>query len=115
MKMVDYKLIGERIKSRRKAKNITQEILAEQLSVSVGYISQLERGTTKINLETLAKIAAVTDCELADFVGGVSAQSRQYGYAEFYACLQLLTARERAILLHQLQSYLLFRDENAAK
>lgn len=110
MEMVDYVLIGARIKAKRKERGITQENLAEQLAVSVGYISQLERGTTKINLETLSKIAAVTDSELADFVGGASSQSRLYAQDEFFACLQALNGNERALLLHQLKSYLAFRD-----
>lgn len=110
MEMVDYALIGARIKAKRKEKGITQEVLAEKLSVSVGYISQLERGTTKINLETLAKIAAVTNCEIADFVSGASAQSSLYAQAEFAACLQALDSKERTVLLHQLKSYIAFRD-----
>lgn len=110
MEMVDYALIGARIKAKRKEKGITQEVLAEKLSVSVGYISQLERGTTKINLEALAKIAAVTDCEIADFVSGASSQSSLYAQAEFAACLQALDSKERAVLLHQLKSYIAFRD-----
>ena len=45
---IDYKLIGSRIKSERIRQKITQEKLAESLDVSVGYVSQLERGITKI-------------------------------------------------------------------
>ena len=41
---IDYKIIGKRIKERRKICQITQETLAEKLGVSVGYISQIERG-----------------------------------------------------------------------
>lgn len=108
--MVDYKLIGQRIKTKRKEKGITQEIMAEKLSVSVGYISQLERGATKINLETLSKIAAATNCELADFVSGTSSQSNAYAQEEISDCLRLLSGKERAILLNQLKSYIAFRD-----
>ena len=46
---IDYKLIGERIKRMRKSNGITQEILAERLNVSIGYVSQVERGITKIS------------------------------------------------------------------
>ena len=47
---------------------MTQERLAEALSVSVGYISQIERGVTKINLDTLAAVAAHLNCELSELV-----------------------------------------------
>lgn len=54
---VNYKLIGLRIQQCRKQQKKTQEMIAEYLNVTVGYISQLERGITKINLGTLDKIA----------------------------------------------------------
>ena len=41
---VDYGAIGQRIKQVRRSRDMTQERLAEALSVSVGYISQIERG-----------------------------------------------------------------------
>ena len=43
---VDYQLIGRRISQYRRAERKTQENLAEGLGVSVGYISQIERGVT---------------------------------------------------------------------
>ena len=38
---IDYKLIGQRIKRERKVRGITQEVLAERLNVSIGYVSQV--------------------------------------------------------------------------
>lgn len=109
--MIDYKLIGARIKARRKYKGITQETLAEKLSVSVGYISQLERGTTKISLDMLAKISVAVDCELIEFVGGTASQSSEYAMDEIFSYLKLLNGKERAVFLHQLKSYIDFRDD----
>ena len=54
---IDYVSLGKRIQARRKICNFTQENLAEKISVTVGYISQIERGITKVNLDTLSKIA----------------------------------------------------------
>ena len=53
---VDFKLIGKRIQEKRKELKKTQEDLAEYLDVSVGYVSNMERGTTKISLTTLVNI-----------------------------------------------------------
>ena len=50
---IDYKLIGKRIKKQRKEKNMTQEILSEKIDVTVGYVSQIERGFCKVNLDIL--------------------------------------------------------------
>ena len=65
---VDYRAIGRRIKTKRRSVGKTQDNLAEALSVSVGYISQLERGVTKINLETLYRIARVLGCGAVDLL-----------------------------------------------
>lgn len=53
---LNYKIIGSRIKIRRKMKDVTQEQMAEDLNLSVGFISQLERGICKVSLDTLANI-----------------------------------------------------------
>mgnify|MGYP003307919335 CR=1 FL=1 len=53
--------IGKRIKELRKEAGLTQEKLAEELSVTVGYVSQIEGGRVKINLEMLGKIAFVAE------------------------------------------------------
>lgn len=50
---LNYKVIGNRIQTRRKAKGITQEKMAEDLDFSVGFISQLERGITRPSLDSL--------------------------------------------------------------
>lgn len=61
---IDYKLIGRRIQQIRKEKGLTQDNLSEKINVTVGYISQIERGITKINLDTLAQIATILECDI---------------------------------------------------
>ena len=51
--MIDYMILGKNIKYYRKLKRLTQEQLAEQLDLSLGFISQVERGVTKMSLDTL--------------------------------------------------------------
>lgn len=109
--MIDYELIGTRIKEKRKIKKITQETLAEKLHVSVGYISQLERGTTKINLETLSKIALETDTDISYFINGTYSQHNGYAVKEFDEMISLLSANEREVLLNQLKSYIEFKKQ----
>ena len=109
--MIDYELIGARIKEKRKSKKITQEKLAEKLHVSVGYISQIERGTTKTNLETLSKIAFETDTDIAYFINGSFSQHNSYALKEFSEIISLLTADEREVLLNQLKSYINFKKQ----
>ena len=48
---LDYNIIGERLKKARVEKNMTQEKLAEQLDVSIAFLSRIERGSSHINLK----------------------------------------------------------------
>lgn len=63
--------MGQRIKKKRTALRLTQDNLAELLSVSVGYISQVERGVTRVNLETLSEIALKLHCDLPELIADV--------------------------------------------
>lgn len=56
--LIDYVAIGRKIKNKRKSKALTQEKIAEQLDISISFISRIERGAVKISLETLVKIAS---------------------------------------------------------
>ena len=78
---IDYKLIGSRIKLERTKKGLTQEKLAELLDVSIGYISQVERGITKISLELLGAISAILECDVALFVGESAHQLHTFNIA----------------------------------
>lgn len=68
---VDYKQIGRRIQEERKKTKITQETLAEMLDVSLGYVSQIERGITKPNLTTIDNICNYIGCDLSYIITGV--------------------------------------------
>lgn len=96
---VDYFSIGRRIKARRKEQKKTQENLAEALLVSVGYISQIERGVTKISLDTLAEIATQLGCDLPELVSGVAMRREEYLDRELGELHAHMNARQRKMLL----------------
>lgn len=75
---VDYKLIGKRIREQRRLADHTQEELAEQLAVTVGYISQIERGITKVSLDTLSNIAANLGCDITELLIGATPRQSSY-------------------------------------
>lgn len=95
---VDFKLIGTRIKSVRKEKGRTQEWLAEKIDVTVGYISQIERGITKVNLETLGEIGAVLETDIAFFLSGVSTEQELYLKNELHQKFEMLSERDKKIV-----------------
>lgn len=63
---VPYRLhvIGDRIRALRTARSMTATQLAKEAELSVGMISQVERGITDPSLETVRRIARVLDTPL---------------------------------------------------
>ena len=103
---IDYQLIGKRIKNYRKSSKRTQEDLAEYLSVSVGYISQIERGVTKINLETLSKIAAFLYCDITELINSSTTNQSNYLNGEFLHMFNQLNNKQKNIVIDLMESLL---------
>lgn len=96
---IDYKLIGERIKHARKINGMTQEVLAEHLNVSIGYVSQVERGITKISLDLLAAISSILNTDIAYFVSESAVNSNDYMKSELINEIQKLDDKKRKYIL----------------
>ena len=96
---IDYKLIGERIKKRRKSQGMTQESLAERLNVSIGYVSQVERGITKISLDLLGAISAILNCDVASFVSESAVYASEYIESDILEAIKGLDSRKRKFIL----------------
>lgn len=54
---VNYKMVGRQIKVRRRTRRMSQAFLAEQVELSVSYISCIERAKKQVSLEALVRIA----------------------------------------------------------
>lgn len=61
------KLIGERIKAKREAANLSQEKLGEQTNYSDSAIGAFERGERSPNLIAAFSMAKALDCSVEDF------------------------------------------------
>lgn len=96
---IDFKLIGERIKEKRKLSNMTQEQLAEKINVTVGYVSQCERGISRINLEKLSEISDVLQCDIAYFVSGSTLFAENYLTNEYVQKYAKLNAKQKKQIL----------------
>lgn len=95
---IDYTLIGRRIKQKRKKLGKTQDNISEALSVSVGYISQIERGATKVSLDTLSEIAGCLGCDIGELVTGVTPAHESFLNQEFQELLGAMNYRQRKML-----------------
>ena len=80
---VDYRILGQRIRQARMAKHLTQNNLAEELDVSVAFMSRVERGTTHINLKRLNQICKLLDVSEGELLNGSSNNSDTYLNKEF--------------------------------
>ncbi len=58
--------IGAKVKQRRTEKKMTLKQLGEQTGLSVGFLSQFERGLSSIALDSLEKISRVLEVPLSD-------------------------------------------------
>lgn len=62
------KEIGKKIKELRISKDLTLKDLSEQTELSIGYLSQLERGLTSPAISSLQSIAQVLGIHLSYFL-----------------------------------------------
>ena len=58
---MDYYAIGQRIRSKRKERGLSQEALAEAVGISVTHMSHIETGSTKLSLPVLAALSDALD------------------------------------------------------
>lgn len=61
---IDYKAMGQRIRTARKQRGITQEKLGEICSISTAHIGHIERGTRIPSIETLFRISTELNISL---------------------------------------------------
>ena len=63
--------LGQKIKTARKSKGLSQEQLADLVGYKVGTISKYEQGYRIPDIGMLKKISAELECNVADLVGNL--------------------------------------------
>jgi len=59
--------IGSKVKELRNSRKMTLKDLSEQTNLSIGFLSQMERGLTAVATDSLSKIAAALGVDLSYF------------------------------------------------
>lgn len=95
---VDYPQIGQRIKRLRNQRGMTQEALAEAASLSVPYISHLERAVKKGSLETLTRIAVALEVTVNELLG-IPRSEKEAFLPDMMSVLEDCSSEERKFLL----------------
>ena len=67
---MDFKTIGRKIKERRSAQGLTQEVVANHLNINPSHISNIECGRAHASLSSLIRIANVLECSVDCFIDG---------------------------------------------
>lgn len=65
-------VIGHHLRTFRKELGLTLRGLSERSGLSIGFLSQLERGLTSISLTTLRDLAVTLGCDITDFFDDVA-------------------------------------------
>ncbi len=61
-----YKLLGCKIKERRKKIGLTQQQLADKMNISLNFMGKIEVAFSKPSLDTLIDIAKALDTTVSD-------------------------------------------------
>ena len=67
----NLKILGNRIRARRKALNLTQEKLAAVADIDRSYVGGIERGERNITITTLGYICSALECDIAELTHGL--------------------------------------------
>lgn len=95
---LDYTIIGERLKKARTDKKLTQEKLAEQLDVSIAFLSRIERGNSHISLKRLTEVCDILDVSEGYILNGASSTSGNYLTSEFNEILNHATPEKQKLI-----------------
>lgn len=97
------KEIGKRIQEQRKRKGLTQEQVAEQVELSTGYYSAVERGMYTVSLDKLVDIMNVIGCTADDIFVDVLKTGSQIRASKLGEMLEALPEKDKNNILDVVQ------------
>ena len=94
----DYSVIGRRIKNARLEQKMKQEDIADEMDVSIAYLSRVEGGKTKINLKRLTQIAEILNLTPSYLLTGCDYKSKDYLKEDFKQILEKCTPEQQKLI-----------------
>ena len=107
---MDYYAIGQRIRRFRKAANLSQEQLAEQIGISVTHMSHIETGNTKLSLPVFVEIARVLSVQTDALLYDTPELNKTTAKQEISELLEKCTIKEVYILTDMVKSLKMSMD-----
>lgn len=94
LRTLDPKEMGRRVRSRREAKELSRETLAEKLSVSPQFIADIEYGNKGISIKRLYLLCQVLDVT-ADYILAGNVYSKDEDEEAMHVCEQIMGLLQR--------------------
>ena len=108
--MIDYAVMGRRLKRRRNQAGLTQEQVARELRVTSAYISRVERGTTRLSLKMLSRICDVIGADPGQIISGSIPSKPEYLKEEWTALMESMSPPARSLAIEILRLIHQFGD-----
>lgn len=97
-----FKRIGRVLASRREARSLTQEQVAEMLQIGTEAVSRMERGLTMPTVQRMADLAEIYGCGIDELL--ITSSTRASDQAEVInQVLQTLPEADRAMIVDVVQ------------
>ncbi|NDV28578.1 helix-turn-helix domain-containing protein [Desulfovibrio sp. JC010] len=100
-------LVGKRIRELRKKKGLTQAQLGSEADINDKYISEIERGSSKLTVNALNKIALALKVSAKDILDFDTIKPTRKELEEDLAWMIGKTSDEQIIFLHKLVTEIL--------
>ena len=109
--MLDYYVIGQKIRKIRKAQNISQEQLAEKIGISTTHMSHIETGNTKLSLAVFVDIATALNVSTDDLLFPASANQKNAAFEEIQEVFNSCSPQEAKIIVEIIKSAKIAMDK----
>ena len=96
--MIDFKIIGRRIKEERLEKSLSQIQLSEMMDISVAYLSRVEIGRTHISLKRLMELCSILEIPSSKIIDGSMSEESEYLNKEFKEILSGCDTRKKNLI-----------------
>lgn len=99
-------LVGKRIRSLRKIRDLSQEELAEKADISSKYLGEIERGRSNLTIDIMEKLSAALEVNVVDLFDSQHESSRAILRQEIQSLIREADEKELKTIFRVLKSIL---------
>lgn len=95
---MDYYTIGQKIRKTRKARGLSQEVLAEKIGISTTHMSHIETANTKLSLPVFVALAEALEVRTDELLYDYDLSMRSTAVEEISRLLETCTTQQIRII-----------------